>query len=360
MKPLIAFLFTLSVGTAQISIDPESVRPLTRRDFEETAKFLHDVLKVFTILSEFKSFAVDPEPISAPPAEAVDPNKPRSFQYQGEDFDKVVRALAREAKINLVVAPGLNRRVTFRMGNKTPREMIEILCVAEQLKMDELRGVFYLKPADWLDKRRAEAITKSTKSMFDAYLAKGFTKSEAIELLVRFPKGFARGLDEAQVEQHTFSKTEKQTSRQSRPPTESPQGKKSVRSRKAEPEQRRAFEYAGEDLATVLRKLGQEANMDLFVHEEVNGTVTMRLEDKTVREVIDVLVQANSLVMDEVRGVYYVRSAASVIKQAAERTAHPAKLMFEAYRAQGLSREEALQLMTRLPGGASFRIGIPN
>lgn len=99
--------------------------------------------------------------------------------------------------------------------------------------------------------------------------------------------------------------------------------------------------------------------MDLFVHDDVKGTVTLRLENRTAEEVISILIQANGLAMDEVNGVFFVRTAESKIKLAAERSAHPARLMFDAYLACGLTRQEALQLMIRLPGGASF-LGEPS
>ena len=78
--------------------------------------------------------------------------------------------------------------------------------------------------------------------------------------------------------------------------------------------------------------------MDLLIHQDVEGTTSLRLEDKTAQEGFDILVHVNALSVEHVNGVLFVQSAAAVRKRAAERGFLPSKFMFDAYRAQGLSR----------------------
>jgi hypothetical protein len=364
MKFLLALLASVSVSMAQIPITilngPDSPPSLTRKDFEEASKFLQGALKFFTFLSEVTdSSSASSSPVILEPtiAKALPSTAARDFDIKAENLEQLLRSLARLAKMNLVVEPGMNRAVTFRIENKSPREMIDILCVAEQLQMDELNGVSYIKHSD--GPPIPPGVAMSTKVMLDAYLAKGFTRAESIQLLARFPDGFSRGFAQALAEREKAGQEsssrfsaparlfQSSSKKQSAPPSKN-------KRKKPAPQQRRVFEVDGDDLATTLRALGREAQMDLFIHADVKGTVNLRLEDKTAREVIEVIVQANELLIDEVNGVHFVQTVKSTRKLAAERTAHPAKVIFDAYRAEGFSREEALELMVRAPGGASF------
>src|SRR5688500_3753326 len=70
-----------------------------------------------------------------------------------------------------------------------------------------------------------------------------------------------------------------------------------------DPSVRRISEFSGDPIDVVLRTLARQANMSVIVSPTVQGTVNMRLVDKTPREVIEVIVQANGLFMDELNGV---------------------------------------------------------
>jgi type IV pilus assembly protein PilQ len=79
----------------------------------------------------------------APPL--ADGNQPRVSEFQGDDVSLVLRTLARQAGMNVVVSPQVTGPITLRVENKTPREVIKIVCNANGLIIDELDDVFYIK-----------------------------------------------------------------------------------------------------------------------------------------------------------------------------------------------------------------------
>ena len=52
---------------------------------------------------------------------------------------------------------------------------------------------------------------------------------------------------------------------------------------------RTARDFQGDDLGTVLRLLARQAKINLYVSEQVQGTLTLRLEDKTPIEAIQIV-----------------------------------------------------------------------
>jgi type IV pilus assembly protein PilQ len=73
----------------------------------------------------------------------------------------------------------------------------------------------------------------------------------------------------------------------------------------------RLNEFQGDEISLVLRTLARQAKMNISVSDKVAataGTVTMRLEDRTPKEAIDVIVTSKGLVMDELNGVYFVKT----------------------------------------------------
>lgn len=80
-------------------------------------------------------------------------------------------------------------------------------------------------------------------------------------------------------------------------------------------------DFQGEDVAAVLRLLARKANANIVVSDLVTqsgATVTMRLQDKTPMEAIRIIVQAKGLLMDEVDGVYYVKTPEERAKEPTE------------------------------------------
>lgn len=83
----------------------------------------------------------------------------------------------------------------------------------------------------------------------------------------------------------------------------------------------RLHEFQGDEIGLVLRTLARQARMNISVSEKVSttaGAVTMRIEDKTPREAIDVIVIAKGLVMDEVNGVYFIKTQEERAKEPTE------------------------------------------
>jgi type IV pilus assembly protein PilQ len=70
----------------------------------------------------------------------------------------------------------------------------------------------------------------------------------------------------------------------------------------------RLLEFQGEDLSLVLRTLARSAKVNMVVSDDVTGTVSIRLEDKTPREAIEIIVTAKDLLLDDKKGTLYVRA----------------------------------------------------
>jgi type IV pilus assembly protein PilQ len=83
-------------------------------------------------------------PVPGVPA-AGDPNAPRVSEFQGDDVSLVLRTLARQAGMSVVVSPKVVGPITLRLENKTPKEVMVVVCRANGLIMDELDGVTYIK-----------------------------------------------------------------------------------------------------------------------------------------------------------------------------------------------------------------------
>jgi type IV pilus secretin PilQ/predicted competence protein len=80
----------------------------------------------------------------------------------------------------------------------------------------------------------------------------------------------------------------------------------------------RLNEFQGDEIGLVLRTLARQARMNIVVSEKVQGTVTLRLEDKTPREAVEVIVAAKGLVMDELGGVFFIKTPEERQREPAE------------------------------------------
>jgi hypothetical protein len=81
----------------------------------------------------------------------------------------------------------------------------------------------------------------------------------------------------------------------------------------------RIIEFQGDEIGLVLRTLARQARINLVVSNKVAnaGTVTMRLDDLTPREAIDVIVQDKGLFMAEIDGVYFIKTYGEAAKEPA-------------------------------------------
>jgi type IV pilus secretin PilQ/predicted competence protein len=95
-------------------------------------------------------------------------------EFQGDDVGQVLRLLARQAKINMVVSDQLpaNSTVTMRLEDVTALQAVAIIVKAKGLFMDKIDNVYYVKTAA---ERTAEP-TESDKYQF-SYARADVTKA---------------------------------------------------------------------------------------------------------------------------------------------------------------------------------------
>ena len=70
-------------------------------------------------------------------------------EFQGDDVGQVLRLLARQAKINMVVSEAVTGTVTMRLEDVTAMQAVAIIVKAKGLFMDSMDNVYYIKtPAE--------------------------------------------------------------------------------------------------------------------------------------------------------------------------------------------------------------------
>ena len=102
-------------------------------------------------------------------------------------------------------------------------------------------------------------------------------------------------------------------------------------------------EFQGDDVGQVLRLLARQAKINLVVSEAVTGTVTMRLEDVTAIQAIEIIVKAKGLFMDKIDSVYYVKTDTERAKEPTEADSY----QFSYARAKETSALIASQLQSK-------------
>jgi type IV pilus assembly protein PilQ len=68
-------------------------------------------------------------------------------EFQGDDVGQVLRLLARQAKVNMVVSEAVTGTVTMRLEDVTALQAVAIIVKAKGLFMDKLDNVYYIKTA---------------------------------------------------------------------------------------------------------------------------------------------------------------------------------------------------------------------
>ena len=86
-----------------------------------------------------------PAPGTAPALGTLELSNSHVSEFQGDDVSLVLRTLARQAKMNVVVSPAVTGQITLRVENKSPAEVMRIICQANGLIIDEMEGVSYVK-----------------------------------------------------------------------------------------------------------------------------------------------------------------------------------------------------------------------
>ena len=83
----------------------------------------------------------------------------------------------------------------------------------------------------------------------------------------------------------------------------------------------KTVEFQGDEIGLVLRTLARQAKMNIVISDAVattGGTVTMRIEDKTPKDAVETIITAKGLIMDEQKGVYFIKTAAEKAKEPTE------------------------------------------
>ncbi len=78
------------------------------------------------------------------------------------------------------------------------------------------------------------------------------------------------------------------------------------------------FNFQEEDLPTVLRLLARQSNINLYVSEQVAGTLTLLIKDKTPMETLEFIVRAKGLILDEIEGDFFVKTQAEKASEPTE------------------------------------------
>src|SRR5437763_6776880 len=107
-------------------------------------------------------------------------------EFQGDDVGQVLRLLARQAKINMVVSDQVTGTVTMRLEDVTALQAIAIIVKAKGLSMDQIDHVYYIKtPAE----KTAEP-TESDSYQFSYSRAKDVSPLLASQLSSKDPPQF--------------------------------------------------------------------------------------------------------------------------------------------------------------------------
>jgi type IV pilus assembly protein PilQ len=106
-------------------------------------------------------------------------------EFQGDDVGQVLRLLARQAKINMVVSDQLppNSTVTMRLEDVTALQAIAIIVKAKGLFMDKIDNVYYVKT----EAERAKEPTESDNYQFSYARAKDVAAMVASQLASKDP-----------------------------------------------------------------------------------------------------------------------------------------------------------------------------
>ncbi|PYK96135.1 MAG: hypothetical protein DME32_18320, partial [Verrucomicrobia bacterium] len=107
-------------------------------------------------------------------------------EFQGDDVGQVLRLLARQAKVNMVVSDQVTGTVTMRLEDVTALQAIAIIVKAKGLSLDQIDHVYYIKtPAE----KTAEP-TESDNYQFSYSRAKEVAPLLASQLASKDPPQF--------------------------------------------------------------------------------------------------------------------------------------------------------------------------
>ncbi len=137
-----------------------------------------------TITSTTNSTSTAAAP-AATPDTAIESGGVGVREFQGDDVGQVLRLLARQAKINMVVSDQLPQgsTVTMRLEDVTALQAIAIIVKAKSLFMDKIDSVYYVKT----EAERAKEPTESDNYQFSYSRAKDVAPLVASQLASKDP-----------------------------------------------------------------------------------------------------------------------------------------------------------------------------
>lgn len=103
---------------------------------------------------------LNPVPGSVPATGVTDPNAARVFEFQKDEIGLVLRTLARQANVNIVVSDKVataGGTVETRLVNMTPREALETIITSKGLILDQVNGVYFVKTQEEKAKEPTES-----------------------------------------------------------------------------------------------------------------------------------------------------------------------------------------------------------
>jgi len=122
-------------------------------------------------------------------APAIDPNASRVFEFQKDEIGLVLRTLARQANLNIVVSDKVTTAggtVETRLVNMTARQALETIVRSKGLVIDELNNVTYIKTQE----EKSKEPTKSASHTLSFAAAKDVLPLLQTQLLSGSPPQF--------------------------------------------------------------------------------------------------------------------------------------------------------------------------
>ncbi len=101
-----------------------------------------------------------PDASAIPAVTTLPPNATRLNEFQGDDIGLVLRTLARQAGVTMIVSDKVSTpeaKVTARIENKTPVQAIQIIVDSKGLILDEKDGVYFVKTQEEKAKEPTES-----------------------------------------------------------------------------------------------------------------------------------------------------------------------------------------------------------
>jgi type IV pilus assembly protein PilQ len=201
----IAFLAAISVSFGQAtSPAPESTeKTAAKADSAKNTDKSESVAAPLTVVQATGATATPaapktaaPQPSTSTPATTVPPPAAAESatesggvgvrEFQGDDVGQVLRLLARQAKVNMVVSDQVTGTVTMRLEDVTALQAIAIIVKAKGLFMDQIDHVYYIKTAA---EKTAEP-TESDSYQFSYSRAKEVAPLLASQLASKDPPQF--------------------------------------------------------------------------------------------------------------------------------------------------------------------------